>query len=855
MAIDKAAIQKQAKIFLDKGQVDKAIAELQKIASAFNDGNIMNTIGDLNVRKGDKEAAITEFHKAASVFTNEGFAQKALAVHKKILNINPQDAKALIALGQLHEDKSIIPDAIKYYLAAADVLVKGSKKEEALPVYEKILSLAPNNIALRSKMAEVFSKNGFVVEAAREFCTLGQLYLAKGDTENGRNHLLQAMQIQPSNKIALIELSRLSERSGDIEHAINYVKISMERTGEDIDLMVRLAQLLLKKGNLNEASETLAKVITQDPNNLEARKYFADVLQKSGDIERAWQEYELVIDSLITDDKLEEAIQILLNFKDFDPIENRKKLIGLHKLLGNADEAFSENVELYALYMDKNMRQDALDCLRDAYDIQPDNDDIRQKLENLEALMSGAGGSEVGSLEIGGIDYGSPGEPMEEEAPAAHAAYEETPSGAHYIEEPSTDIFSEVQGEEFEESKPLEDSLTEADIFLRYGLYTEAKGLLDSLKKRYPENIDVRLKLKALFMDTNDHEQAVVEYVTLSDLYIQSGDMAKASGIIQEGLEFIPGDPTLTEKLQSLGAQCETSDVCAPEETSSDDITEDLSEADFYIQQGFFREAADIYYRILDRAPDNEEVKARLKDVRIKMGEILEETPASSPKGLHAETISLEDVLSGDFDAMAPTPEQEAPAAETFEDDVLGIFDEFKKGLEKEIDAEDSETHYNLGIAYKEMGLVEDAIKEFQTSKNDPNFYIQAQTMLGNCYLERGLFQLAAEAFGSALIKIDPRDEAVWSIKYDLALCYDMEGKGQEALRLFTEVYGWNANFREVAEKMNNLRNTVQVIETPAPQRPMAQVQQRTTPTAPAPQQPGAAPAGDKPKRSRVSYL
>ena len=156
--IDKAKVMKEAQKLVAKGQIDKAIDEWQKISEAYPDGNTYNTIGDLNIRSGNKDAAITEYHKAAKFYHDGGFSLKALAIHKKVLNINPKDPTALIALGQLNEEKNIITDAIKYYLAAADVLSKENRKDDLIAVFDKILSLAPDNIKLRIQHLQLFGK-------------------------------------------------------------------------------------------------------------------------------------------------------------------------------------------------------------------------------------------------------------------------------------------------------------------------------------------------------------------------------------------------------------------------------------------------------------------------------------------------------------------------------------------------------------------------------------------------------------------------------------------------------------------------------------------------------------------------
>src|SRR5512143_2435254 len=104
---DKSAIIKEAQRYLARGQLDKAIAEWEKLAKEYPDGNAFNTIGDLYRKKGNKSGAVDAFHQAASFFRREGFSLKALALYKKILNINTADADAFLSLGELSEAKGL----------------------------------------------------------------------------------------------------------------------------------------------------------------------------------------------------------------------------------------------------------------------------------------------------------------------------------------------------------------------------------------------------------------------------------------------------------------------------------------------------------------------------------------------------------------------------------------------------------------------------------------------------------------------------------------------------------------------------------------------------------------------------
>jgi tetratricopeptide (TPR) repeat protein len=141
-----------------------------------------------------------------------------------VLNVNPADAAALYALGELSEEKELVTDAIKYYLAAADSLAKEGKKNELFDIYGKILSLSPSNIPLRTKVAEIFLKQGLKSDAAREYLYIAGIYENKGDIPKAKEHYHKAIEIQPLNKDAVVGLSILHEKTGEIDKAINLMK-------------------------------------------------------------------------------------------------------------------------------------------------------------------------------------------------------------------------------------------------------------------------------------------------------------------------------------------------------------------------------------------------------------------------------------------------------------------------------------------------------------------------------------------------------------------------------------------------------------------------------------------------------
>lgn len=786
---DKAAIIKEAQKFLARGQIDKAIAEWEKLIKESPDGNTYNIIGDLYLKKGDKTPAVDSFHKAARLFRDEGFSLKALALYKKILNIEPLNPEAMIALGELSEEKGLTTEAIKYYLASADILAKEGKKDALLKTYDRILNLSPANIPLRNKVAELFMKEGLQIEAAKEYLQIARLYDDKDDLSHAKTYFIKALELKQNNKDALFGLSSVYEKTGDIKQALECIKKAIVLFPDETALSLKYAQLLISQESYEEAIPYVSKVVEADPSNAEARKLLGEIYLKEGDKQKSWEEYSRVIDGMIFEERTDEAIETLITFKDVEPVETRKKLIALYKQKGDAEAAFAELVSLGDAFVlsDTVMPVEALTCYREALQMHPDDVALQGKVADLE--------TELGEEHV------------------------------------------TVKSE-----KSIEESIAEADIFLRYGLYDEAKGLLESLKLREKDNVDVHTKLKTLYVDTGDKELAVTECLILAELYNRTGKVEQREGFLKEAYEISPDDPRLLERA-TIQSSAEfvppTVEEPGPASFNIEDYSEDLAEAEFYLRQGLNDEARAIYQRLTGLFPDDEEIRQKLSSLDIGIEtpvtpqeEVAQDTgkPAEEigkkPDGEFVE-MTIEEFVVPDVIIEA----HEAPEP-TLGDDVLDIFEEFKKGLEKEVGAEDSETHYNLGIAYKEMGLIDDAIREFQISKNDPKRFIQSISMLGICYMAKGLFSLAIESFSGAIAKIETRDESYWGATYDLAEAYEKNENMKEALELYTDIYGWNSKFRNISEKINLLK----VMVAKAPGKPVISEKQKA-------------------KKERVSYL
>ena len=99
------------------------------------------------------------------------------------------------------------------------------------------------------------------------------------------------------------------------------------------------------------------------------------------------------------------------------------------------------------------------------------------------------------------------------------------------------------------------------------------------------------------------------------------------------------------------------------------------------------------------------------------------------------------------------------------------------------------------------MGLIDEAIAEFQLAAKDPNRVLECASMLGICFMDKGMPKLAVKWFEKGLAAPDRKDEEYIALRYDLAIAHEADGDVREALSLFSELYGQDANFRDVASE------------------------------------------------------
>jgi len=244
-------------------------------------------------------------------------------------------------------------------------------------------------------------------------------------------------------------------------------------------------------------------------------------------------------------------------------------------------------------------------------------------------------------------------------------------------------------------------------------------------------------------------------------------------------------------------------------ETPGEELPEDLAQLKSYLDHSFYEDATQMLGRLESKYPDNPEVAEARRLLKAK-GYLLEDIPQVAE-----DTEDLFGNEADDYVDLAAELEEEMAAEEAMvseaagnretEADLEDVFREFQKGVAEQLSEEDADTHFNLGIAYKEMGLLPEAIREFQIASRSEDFFVEGCSMIGICYAEQGMWEQSATWYSKALGAEGLNRRAILGLKYDLANALEAAGDQGGAIEIFQEIYADDAGFRDVIGRLGQL--------------------------------------------------
>jgi len=240
------------------------------------------------------------------------------------------------------------------------------------------------------------------------------------------------------------------------------------------------------------------------------------------------------------------------------------------------------------------------------------------------------------------------------------------------------------------------------------------------------------------------------------------------------------------------------------------ELEDALEEAEFFASRGLFDDARAVLSEQLQRAPNHPLLRERMVELET------QEQAAAQTSGTRAmprfadgedargfdRTASLDALESMDGANGAP---ESAVSRQEDQVDVEEVFAKFKEGVSKQISPDDAQMHYDLGIAYREIGKLADAIREFEIAGRDARRTCICESMIGMIHMEQGHVMDAVDAFLRGLHAPGRTPEQETVLSFELGMAYETKKMFKDALTYYQRVARREPNYRDVQERLRRL--------------------------------------------------
>lgn len=789
MAFNKAKVLEDINRYLQKGEYNKAIAEFDRMFRIDpKDYKLRQKFGDVYLRAGKKKEAIDQFELVAQGYLKDGFYLKSMAIYRQILRIEPTRYDIYEKLADLYKKQGLIGDAISNLRVLADAYEKQKKLNESMQVWEKIIATDPDNVIYRIKLIEFYLKQGLHSRAKEKIKQTIDYLKSKGRYDDIDNLTNKFPSMIEEDKEIGIQIARNLYNAGKFVEALNKLEAMISKNPKDEEAYSLKGHCYIGLGQLDKAKEAFYKSLNLNNELLDPKKGLLKVFIKEKNIIDFLIMLEDLFKQLIKSKQYDDAKAILDNFYVYLPNEKRiiKMYVELFRIIGDVHALVDRLKKLGKLYVEDNQIDDASACFK----------------------------------EILAID---PYEPSATEFFAKYKPKEEVITSNENV------VFYEELEIQDEELMGIDKELEIVESHLKYGLVTKAKEKLEELSSKYSESTKVKELWLKYFMLTKDKEAIVLVLQELVNIYSSLEDTEKLQHYqdlltqYKEELKVIdsnkgekvislPSEPQhVTEEILEELEEVETAeDVSNVEEfveveTGKPNIEELFLEADFYLKNGLTEDALRKYHEILSFNNNNKKALNAIKEIeeKIKKEVVIDKTIEKQAERKEQEFFDLSKEILKELEAEETIQGPFKSEAEkiTFEE----LLKEFKSKVSMEIDESDVETHYNLGIAYKEMGLLDDAIQEFLLTSRFLNKAYDSCIMIASCLSEKQDFLKAIEFYKKSLLMPDVAKEKKAGIYLEMGYLYESLKEIEKSLVCFKKAYDTDKNLKIAQTKIDEL--------------------------------------------------
>ena len=338
--------------------------------------------------------------------------------------------------------------------------------------------------------------------------------------------------------------------------------------------------------------------------------------------------------------------------------------------------------------------------------------------------------------------------------------------------------------------------------------------LLQALSEADPDDNSLRRRLAESMLESGDREGGLRELEAAMVGFERNDDLAAASKVADEIVLLNPGSVRHHQKRVEYAFRTNERGRL---------IEAYLQLAEALFRAGQVEKSRAINQRVIDLSPDDTRAQAALESFPAPEPEFIPQPVAPKGRATVAgprvgmsrapvaalspppddEYINLGDWLRDDQaprDTRMVVNEQEPTGDE--EADFQDMLRKFKQGIAENVEEEDHQSHYDLGVAYKEMGLLDEAIAEFQKALRAPSNRVPTYEALGQCFIEKEQYPMAATVLGRALHEPSMSENQLVGVLYLLGRCAQQRGQRDAAIEYYQRVFVVDIQFQDVGERL-----------------------------------------------------
>ena len=747
MAIDRSSVLHSAQLFASRGQFDAAISEWKKLSTESpGDGSIFNSIGELHVKRRATADAVAAFLQAANAFRAEGATLKAIATFKKVLKLDPSRYDVFRHLGDLNAERGLLSSAVQDYLTLGKHYLKAGKSKDALDIYKKIVNQDPSNLDAQQRVAELCLQENMQDEATKVYLQLGRERSAQQRYAEAKEAYQAVLRIDPANSEAAQFIEHVKITGEDPSHTSKTGSVHAgdpSKSAEPLNLLSEATRRIEAK-QFAGAEAILNQLLTKEPGNPDVCQLLAKLHLRRGDLQVALGEYRYLAGAALRAQDYVKAEMLITEVLAVEPQSVAMlELYGeLYEEKGDAANAvlhYGKAIELLLKHPEPGMPTLHEELFEKVTALAPDSPTVK----TLTALMHGTAEDE-------------PPVPARSETavpPMATIPSDSVQADTSLTANAAPDdpwtvtstITSRQQDRHFSIAKP-EPAPTLSEPLQPAELEPVAPSTEFSWSNAQPDEIWTS-RAQEQETDSADPVEPVLSTSEQFQTYMKAGQQTEAEEWLSR---LVTAQPDHAEARELFGSLLE-----AKSDTAG---------------------AAVQYSRALELLladPEKSEEKTQPASLYAKVKEL---APASSLVAKWASTFSPK--------PQAPAPVVKPPVSIQ---------------PEKEIDPE---THYTLGVAYKNMGLLDEAKEEFALSMRSHDYFSDSCLMIAVCLNEQGECR-SASAQLELLLK-DPKCQGAkaQAIGYELGLLYEAQEQWSQAIAIYESI----PTFHDVPQRLESAR-------------------------------------------------